>query len=98
MSRKYGERLVKREQVTSVTCDGCGKTVSEEQDDWYCFSSYHEDWGNDSIESQEYWDACSGACYLKVVRKVVDDYGEHQNPTLTVDDKSYAFARGMVTR
>lgn len=96
MSRVYGLKMVEKHTVTEVRCDGCGKVVRDEQDDWVDFSSYHSDWGNDSIDSHDQWDACSAACYLKIVRKVLDDYGETTHPTLTVDGKSYAFARDML--
>lgn len=96
MSRVYGLKMVEQRAVTEVRCDGCGKIARSVQGDWYDFSSHHSDWGNDSIESHDQWDACSAACYLKIVRKIVDDYGEMPHPTLEVDGKTYAFARALV--
>lgn len=52
--------------VFEVTCDGCGKTVAEsEPDGWVHFATGHHDWDNDSIESTEWWDACSFSCFRR---------------------------------
>lgn len=54
--------------VYRTTCDGCGKTRDNaDLPGWHHFSSHHHEWGNDSIDSYEYHDACSFACYLVIV-------------------------------
>ena len=95
MRHKRDETVTKR--VTYRTeCDACHK--QEEGDapaSWIHFSSSHSEWGNDSIESWDEHDACSFACYLTIVRKLVEDmWSDH--PSLVVDGKSVAFLKGML--
>lgn len=82
----------------STTCDACGKTVDgEPESGWHHFGSYHSDWGNDSIESHEEWDVCSFECYLRIVRRCVEDYGERTHEaTLVVDYKDFEFIETML--
>ena len=98
MSRRRETQMVPRETTVGMTCDGCGRTADGEPDDWHSFGSHHNDWGNDSCESSEHWDVCSGRCYLDMVRQIVDDYGTlRPHPTLEVDWMSYNFARSLLT-
>ena len=41
-------------------CDVCGKEIENKKSYWQITT--HEDWGNDSIDSYEYFDACSENC------------------------------------
>lgn len=82
--RNYADIQVTQRGVQSTTCDGCGKFAQGEPEDWVHLTCGHEDWGNDSIDSQEDRDACSGACLLKVLDEIVKDYGEQPHPTLSV--------------
>ena len=92
----------REEQVTKLVtyqteCDGCEKIEKGYRPKgWHQFDSNHGDWGNDSIESYDYFDVCSWGCYLKVVRRELDDYGEVQNPTLVIDEKDIFFIRSML--
>lgn len=90
-------RSVEKRVVVGVTCDGCQKRVDgSNPEGWYSFWSAHNDWGNDSIDSDEDWDACSWACYLAVVARVVNEYGDDRYPTLTVDHKDLPFLKQML--
>lgn len=58
--------------TTSTTCDGCGLVVDgEAPEDWVFVGTRHHDWGNDSHESCEVYDACSPACYFTVMSQFV---------------------------
>jgi len=107
MSRNWQQRMVPEHVVTEIVCDGCGKRVSRPADagrvwepaGWHEFHSDHSDWGNDSIESSDGHAACSGECYLKVLRKVSDDYakdGVPRWPTLKVDGMDWQFLQSLL--
>lgn len=84
MSRTYGEKMVPKYVVTFTDCDQCGRTESGEPDDWIGIDFGHHDWGNDSVESGDHWDACSAPCLLALVARIGEDYENHSNPTLWV--------------
>ena len=70
----------KIKNVTIETIDGykcdCCKKISEGPgfpDSWHHFSSHHDDWGNDSIDSFEYYHVCSVECYIEILKRIVDD-------------------------
>jgi hypothetical protein len=85
-------------QRVATICDACGTRVEEySPDGWVRFSSSHGDWGNDSCESFEYYDACSFDCYVALLCRALDDYGRPgPKPTLDVDGKDWYFLTGMV--
>lgn len=76
---------------------GAGDQVEgRDEPGWHHFSSSHGEWGNDSVESFEYHDACSWACYLTIVRRLLDDWPNGPPDSLDVDDKDPAFLRDML--
>lgn len=102
--KHYTEKATVVERVVTATiCDVCGKreeipqptTRSWHPEGWKSFSSGHLDWGNDSEDSWEDWDVCSPECYLRLLKRVVEDYGEQQCPTLHVDHFDYRFAKHL---
>lgn len=74
MSRHTGAEMIRKEMVLSTTCDNCGKTEPGEPDEWVHVSTGHNDWGNDSIEATNYLDACSGPCFLALMKREVENY------------------------
>lgn len=104
--RRYGERQVKKRVVERVVCDGCRKRLEagstdrwEPPEPWVNFNTWHEDWSNDSVESSKEWDACSAACFYKVLKQVVEDYEPIQGaPTLQVSLGifGYMFAKNLL--
>ena len=98
MSKETSYEKVKTECYTavikSVTCDGCGKTENKLPDSWHEFSGHHHGWGNDSIESYEYFHACSPACYLKALKKAFSEFEEYKSAE--IDSFAYDFVKGLV--
>lgn len=98
MSREteYKEVTYKRytDVIKSVTCDGCGKTEKELPESWYEFSGHHSDWGNDSIDSYEYYHSCSAECYLKALVKAVEEFKRYEN-TAKIDRFDFNFAKAV---
>lgn len=82
--KRYGTKTIKQQGVTHTVCDSCGLTAAGEPEDWFEGSTWHSDWGNDSVDSNEALDACSLACFTKVLGNRLAEYGEQPNPTFKV--------------
>lgn len=72
--------IVIRECVIGKKCDICGKEIpptnvphlyGEPIHDYYKITTHHYDWGNDSIDSYEHFDACSPDCAYKLWEKYI---------------------------
>lgn len=78
-------RIIERKKVTHVEvedviigrkCDICGSNITESEREGYNYfliHTWHNDWGNDSIDSHEYKDACSPECVMKFTEEYVRD-------------------------
>ena len=75
MSRNYEKKLVAKHVLSGKTCDVCGKESSHrpEFDKWIYFSHQHYDWGNDSCESLEEFDVCSGECFKEKLASSLEE-------------------------
>lgn len=63
------EEKVRREKVTSRVCDICAKTV--DPSNYFRITTSHMDWGNDSCDSYDYYDACCPECLLEFTESYV---------------------------
>jgi hypothetical protein len=79
--RELKQVTYKSDVITSVICDHCGNTndVSELPDDWCELIAYHNEWGNDSIDSRTTYLACSPKCYFEVLRKLADEFEGYES-------------------
>jgi hypothetical protein len=95
---KHGRtEKVERSVVYETVCDSCGKIAEgDSPQGWHHFDSHHGEWENDSIESYEYHDACSFACYLAIVKREFEPYADHPHKSLEIDDRDWWFVRDMV--
>jgi hypothetical protein len=60
-------------------CDVCGKEIKSENSfkkPYWSLTTHHNDWGNDSIESYEYYDVCSKDCLKQKFDEYVEDSNE----------------------
>jgi len=69
-------KVVKEEVTVKRICDNCGKEIAishrtgyGNQYNYFCITTHHYDWGNDSIESYESYDACCPTCALELAEK-----------------------------
>lgn len=62
--------------VKALKCDVCGKEFTEK---YWKLNTYHYDWGNDSIDSNEFYDLCSENC----VRAKIEGYFKECKHSLT---------------
>jgi hypothetical protein len=96
--RRTRTEMTPKEVTYETQCDHCGKREKGyDPNGWHHFSSHHGDWGSDSVDSWEYFDACSFDCYLALVRKAFEGYGGYR-PTLEVDGKDWHFLQSMIER
>ena len=74
-------QIVNERQVEYIRCDRCNKKIipckyKEDQNQYVRIHTYHNDWGNDSIDSHEYHDYC-----MKCAKEVVSEYIEKMDGT-----------------
>ena len=82
--RKYKRKEIKKyEEIENETiCDICKKQILGEEDyktsfrtkmsHFYEITTHHNDWGNDSVDSYEYFDACCEECLFKFLKEYFD--------------------------
>lgn len=93
---KIKKTIVERECVVSKKCDVCGKDIPPtksyfigEATPYYRITTHHNDWGNDSIESYEYKDACSPECALKICEEYIPyEFKKNHSRTIEVSHKT----------
>ena len=70
------EIIVKNTKVrAAIKCDICGKIIADRthgSDMYFQVHMSHEDWGNDSVDSVEYFDVCSQGCLRPLIEKYLD--------------------------
>ena len=95
--RKQKKVTEKKYVTVGYKCDNCGKEIkgSRRPKEWHHFSSHHNEWGNDSIDSYEHYTVCSPKCYVEKLIKVVDSELSGRYDA-EIDDMSIQFARRMV--
>lgn len=64
---KIVEKTIETKNLVAIKCDICGKEIAGQ---FWRLTTHHHDWGNDSIDSYEYFDLCSREC----INKALDDY------------------------
>ena len=57
--KEYKEVTIKKEITVAIKCNVCGKAIDGK---YWTLATSHRDWGNDSIDSFEYFDLCSKKC------------------------------------
>ena len=87
MRKMQEKEVVKIDEVDiAVICDVCGKEILSEEDlkshyrtkhsYFYEVTTWHRDWGNDSVDSIEHKDICSTECFNKFMEKYLTDESE----------------------
>ena len=82
----------KQKVVVGHKCDICNKISKGkiEPESWHCFSSGHQSWGNDSIESIEWYLVCSPECYIEAIKVSIKDVADYQGAE--IDEMTGKFA------
>lgn len=66
---KIIEKTIRSEKLVGIMCDICGKEITGK---FWQLTTHHHDWGNDSIDSYEYFDLCSRECINKALDKYIN--------------------------
>ena len=70
-------------------CDICKKEIESNKSYWK-LTTHHNDWGNDSIDSYEYFDVCSKECMRNKFEEYLEDSGdERYSNTMCFDVERY---------
>lgn len=85
-----------QEKTTGIKCDSCLKIYPPGSGLFY-FNSHHNDWGHDSIDSYDYYHACSVDCYTKLLGVCLDEL-ESNSRTAEIAEMPYAFAIELYNR
>lgn len=92
-------RIIERKEVTHVEvedvligrkCDICGKSILPMEYagyNYFCITTHHSDWGNDSIDSWEYKDACCPDCVMSFTESYIRKALEQPTNTKEIDIK-----------
>ena len=80
------------EEVTvGRQCDVCKREINKNADGpwsgWYNYfviHTWHNDWGYDSVDSHEYYDACCDECAVKFVSKYLHEAQKVQKNTMNI--------------
>lgn len=80
------KQIVVREVVVGKKCDVCfadippsDRTSIQPNHPYYRITTHHMDWGNDSADSYEYYDACCPECVMKLAQKYLADNWDGNN-------------------
>lgn len=98
MSKITEQKEVNRieEITTGLKCDGCGcEESSPRTNDWQELSAHHDSWGNDSVDSWEYYDCCSPECYIDVLEKCLVEF-ERYKIGAKFNNMEFVFAKKLV--
>lgn len=84
--RRTEKKEVVRKELEEVTtgrfCDFCNKEilpVDGKRYDYFYITTSHCDWGNDSVDSYEHFDACSVECALGLAEKYLKSTNGFRN-------------------
>jgi hypothetical protein len=83
-----------QEVTTGYECDVCGKKINGFPSNWFHFNQHHDGWGNDSIDSYQYFDVCSPGCFLTQLKESVDKLKDER--TGEVPDMPIEFAEALI--
>ena len=91
--------VVIQDCIVSKKCDVCGKEIpptviphkyGEPVYDYYEVTTHHNDWGNDSVDSYEYFDVCSPDCANKLWEEYIhDSAGTPNSKCIKVEHVNY---------
>ena len=82
--RKTVERV-----VVGRKCDVCGREILKKngQYNYFLITTHHSDWGSESFESYEYFDACDPCCADLFMRKYINEAYQNAHNTKAIEIK-----------
>lgn len=85
---------VVEERATGIKCDYCDR-VYEVNTPLFYFDSHHQGWGNDSVDSYEYYHACSIECFKGILKNCIEKL-KSDSRTAEIAGMPYDFAVKML--
>lgn len=86
-------------EIIGYKCDVCGKESKGINDQtFYNFMARHYAWGNDSIESVEYYDVCSVECFKKQLIYCINELEEYKGQGAEINGMTVDFAKELVDK
>ena len=80
------EQIMIRDVVVGKKCDVCKKDIPpttrggiRKATPFFAITTHHNDWGNDSCDSYEHFDACSPDCALRFIEEYLREDFEGTN-------------------
>lgn len=96
MSRITEYKTVQQEVTVAYQCDVCKKQVEKVPKEWHEFNHHHDAWGNDSIDSYEYFHVCGIDCYVKQLTDSVKEMDHRYGAE--IDGMSVPFVKILLER
>lgn len=87
------EHTIIKETPVKVICDICWKEV--DPNNWFRITTSHHDWGNDSIDSYEQFDACSHKCAISFVNDYLREAYENEYNTKDIEIEHMRSIQGL---
>lgn len=86
-------KVVREEVTVKRICDNCGKEIAisyitglGNDHNYFRITTHHHDWGNDSIDSYESYDACCPKCALEMAEKYLTNaYPGHNTKEIEIE-------------
>ncbi len=99
MSKINTIKQVNQSVTIGYECDICGLKHNGNSlpNSWHSFGHHHQDWGNDSIDSNKYFHVCSIGCYTEQLKNCLNSLEDHKR-TAEIDEMSYEFAQSLYDR
>lgn len=94
-------KAVYQEVTVAWECDVCHVQTSDKEQykqEWHHFCEIHQGWGNDSIDSYVYYDACSVDCFIKQLQAIIPDLLEYAEYDAKIADMPVKFAQKLLDR
>jgi len=80
MSSINKKKTVEQEVTVAWQCDVCNAQTADKEcykQEWHHFNKHHQGWGNDSIDSYEYYDVCSVDCFVRQLQESIPGLAEY---------------------
>ena len=70
-----------------LICDACKKEIdiTKQNEIYYHVCSGHNEWGNDSVDSVESFDACSDGCLITLVKEWLKKWGGYNTAYINIE-------------
>jgi phospholipase C len=97
MEKREVKKITDTREVTiGFICDVCKKEHIGEDvpDNWHSFSHQHSEWGNDSMDSWEYFHVCSAGCYTTQLGKCLKEMSGYKR-SAEIDNMTFDFASDL---